>query len=1019
MYNKYDKYKANDKDAICNSRSYGKIKGNYCMSSKLLTKICLDKEDQQNYAMIEKKTEYYRLMFDFDFKENKEFIEPYLEKSDKILEYIIKNINKTLRKIFDLSDEHLQYVYAGKNKGKGVHLYYYNITVNNQIHLYIRRKLMEELEKDNKYPKNILNEIIDESVCKANSIRLFYCYKDGGYYFPSIEKSTLEIEKDPEKHFKYCFINTNKSESNLKLKIDEQDIINSIYGIKKETKNKAKSKETTDNIEKITDVGFLDLGEKKNVIYELMDILNISRINKYTDWVLLVYLCHNYGLHDEIITISKKSPKFNNQAINSINKIFKNNNKPAKPITLGTLIKWATEDNFTEAIKILEKYNIILNLNIKSTDEILLCKHKTKCNYKENSKYISSDFIEKALELISHNTNVFIIQSPTGSGKTTFINKILESLEVKKDVLSVVSRRSMIATHQNAFTIKLQSYLDTKTNLTNYITSLEYLQFLKKTDYRILILDEINSLINHFYSDTMNGRRLDSLYKLIAVIKNADIVLCCDANITETVFKLFENLNCDYYYYRNTYKNKENVKMVIYNPENNSEDYNIYEFCKLIKNDVINKKSVLIFSDSKNISIKVNTALLEYNNNLNYYLLINKDSGTLEDLNNCNQTFKNKCVITSPKICYGLDVLIEYNNIYCIYKNTNKINSMTALEYHQQYSRARNCKCVNILVVSQSKFKNKYISYDKNMAEQEQKYNNYKDNYDILLKKYKLVDELCATLSIEGITINKNSIFAEIHYYKTWYDNLFNRNKVQIIELLAKESGYTIEHKKLKGKFKKISYKKAIDNFNDQLEIIGKNIYDEIEFDDNNKAVSSNIMEQIENRKKFIEFDDLTRDDLKEIITENKKFTTYLNKKYLDLDREKFDTVVINIAKNEIPQLAKDNKLLNKIKILFELEELLQVKRYDINKIVISDDIVKTLKSSINKICPLFDGKIGHNIAKSRLINSINKITNTNRLQKFMADCYNNLGNIIIVNKKRIFTRTDKKINATTIYSFS
>jgi hypothetical protein len=38
----------------------------------------------------------------------------------------------------------------------------------------------------------------------------------------------------------------------------------------------------------------------------------------------------------------------------------------------------------------------------------------------------------------------------------------------------------------------------------------------------------------------------------------------------------------------------------------------------------------------------------------------------------------------------------------------------------------------------------------------------------------------------------------------------------------------------------------------------------------------------------------------------------------------------------------------------------------------------------------------------NRLTTKINKINSVNRLQKFVADCYNSLGNIIKISNKRI-----------------
>jgi hypothetical protein len=46
--------------------------------------------------LLKKKTEYYTLMFDFDFKESHEGYNNYKDKSVEIVDFIIDNINRIL-----------------------------------------------------------------------------------------------------------------------------------------------------------------------------------------------------------------------------------------------------------------------------------------------------------------------------------------------------------------------------------------------------------------------------------------------------------------------------------------------------------------------------------------------------------------------------------------------------------------------------------------------------------------------------------------------------------------------------------------------------------------------------------------------------------------------------------------------------------------------------------------------------------------------------------------------------------
>jgi len=62
---------------------------------------------------------------------------------------------------------------------------------------------------------------------------------------------------------------------------------------------------------------------------------------------------------------------------------------------------------------------------------------------------------------------------------------------------------------------------------------------------------------------------------------------------------------------------------------------------------------------------------------------------------NCNKTCQNKCVIFSPKIIYGLDFLIKYDEAYAIYKCT----SMDSLCFLQRYQEPINCKVIKMMFI--------------------------------------------------------------------------------------------------------------------------------------------------------------------------------------------------------------------------------------------------------------------------------------------------------------------------------
>lgn len=1101
------KYKTTSDKA--NYFSYGKIKGNFYIPDSKIREICLNKIVQQNYAFREKKSDYYRLMFDFDYKANNIFIKPFLKCTENITNDILIKIKKVLENIFNIkNNDDLNYVYSKNNKGLGVHIYFYNLIVNSHLHFYIRNQIIKELNNDNFisqvikkndlnlsikntfltyikselkinkdnykeanknidslirdtiikqlicnnnfellethidnfirnniYFNKVLDLIIDETICKNSSIRLFYLQKneDESYYYPDNKLSTIKINNNPSDDFKYCLVNTNNIKDSHELKIDENIIYNSlIFTSKKNIKKEIA-------IDKIEGFTFLSLGDNENLIKDLIKALDINkRFSDYKSWISLVFLFRNYNLYDEIIKYSKKiTDKFDNKSLETINKIFKKDiseieNK--KMIKIGSLIKFASEDNFYKTVKIMEKYNLQLQLKLNKSEDLLLCNHKDSIDYIENSKYISETFLNEIIkkQFDPDNTNkIYIIQSATGSGKTTLINSLLNKLNFKK-IISIVSRRSMISTHKVAFNkYKLSSYLDEIQNKKRFISSLEYLGNLYDTDYNCVILDEITSLLNHFYSDTMSNRRRASLYKLRQIIDNADIVIACDAHINECVLEFFEKLEMPFYFYKNTFKNKINIPLNLYTaPEKTNQSDAIISFCELIKDDVIKKKSILIFSDSRAITIFVKKILMRYNSNESDYLLFNRDSGDLNDLNNLNTLAVNKITIASPSIIYGVDLLVNFDNIYCIYKNVSKDTGMSPLEYIQQYSRARNTKAINILITNSKymQFKNKFISFKKNKQIEKKDFRLFKKEYNKIIKKYNLVNELLINNQLND-EIDDNSLFSAVHYYKTWYDRLFSNNKIQLIKLLAEESGLTINDINLKitKSINDLTLKDSIIEFENKIVSLSDKIYNEIkDFNDNDKKIAINIMQQIENRKKYLDLSDLklqNDDYLKKIITSEDEFNTYINKKYLEKPKDEFEKFIANMAKVDLAYIQKDNKLINKIKILFKIEELINFERFKLRKIKPNDEELKKIKENLLKmndeIIIFFQGLKSKKCLSIKIKNQINKINCPNKLAKWIANLYNSFGNVIKIGTKiKLIKIANNKRKKITIYKF-
>ena len=316
-----------------------------------------------NYCFVEVRSEYYKCMFDLDFKPYYE--EKYLKNHMTITNYIIEKITNSLKKI-SVGSLTMDYILLRKNKGLGVHIIYPFLIINSEIHMKIYNNIMLEIKEENLYNIEIMEKIIDKGVIQSKSIRLPYNVSLGEYYYPIIEESTYTFEnkKSKEEHVKTCLINTICNSSNIELKIiiedddeTEQNIYNdddTMSNITMETfetlelKYKSKIKEDQKKIEVE-----INTKNEKEKIFKIANIININYLDNYDDWIKICWSLRSISNEYKQICkeISKKSKKYNEHEFNKIwNEYSKNR------ITGGTLYHYAKKSNHTKFIEIQNEY---------------------------------------------------------------------------------------------------------------------------------------------------------------------------------------------------------------------------------------------------------------------------------------------------------------------------------------------------------------------------------------------------------------------------------------------------------------------------------------------------------------------------------------------------------------------------------------------------------------------------------------------------------------------------------------
>lgn len=162
---------------------YGKV----VESLKLRYYELVERINDKEYFYNEIKEQYYKLYFDIDYHYKYSFIQDYNDYTNKIIDVIISILNKMF-----VNPDTL-YIYGKKDTGNGVHLYFYNLIVTQEIHTYILNEIYLYFMNIEKVLLKYIKQIIDYHVICNGTLRLFYFNFKNGYYYPSVEQSTYNL----------------------------------------------------------------------------------------------------------------------------------------------------------------------------------------------------------------------------------------------------------------------------------------------------------------------------------------------------------------------------------------------------------------------------------------------------------------------------------------------------------------------------------------------------------------------------------------------------------------------------------------------------------------------------------------------------------------------------------------------------------------------------------------------------------------------------------------------------------
>jgi hypothetical protein len=615
----------------------------------------------------------------------------------------------------------------------------------------------------------------------------------------------------------------------------------------------------------------------------LLNKLDKSYLENYIKWLIILTILKNLDKFEIFDNWSKKcSAKYNyneNLKMWNANKGF---------IDINYLIKKINEEHKLN-LKLIQRYKPIENKINAMVQKVII--NKEKLEFDDN---------------LLKNNNVLIIESDTGTGKTTHVAKQIKKYIGDNNIYQVFSIVNLInlANQQlktfNEQQILLISYKDEKKyfitdHIVICINSLILLKYMDDEYFKnkILYLDEINSLFETLTHNDLLIPNIKIVYEIfIKFIKYSHKIIVSDATIQQNVFDLllkYRNDN-DSKHIINEYKKHQKINAI----RVLDEELFLNKIFERIKND----KYFLFGCDSCTIVTKFyNLCIDKYKDKKDNFILITADSKFI--LTDASTQFKNKWVFYSPSISSGVDFSINEKQDHFIYAKGDSINPTTI---YQQSTRNRNIDKLYYY------FEPKQQNFIFDTLDNTKKY------YSQLINTNDVLNNVCRQLNEDDETYIIENKFFELFCYNEYIKDLYNTNKRIHYEQILKNRGFILS---IEGEEKKLSTKtkKGIKNVMLELNEIEQYLKDEQE--------NKDFDYKYEKLRILISYFNLKDDELE-------TYKTFLTKKY---EREHYFNFIKLIKSDEKKMLEKK----------YSEENSYEIKQFDTieNKI----NIIKTIYS--------------------------------------------------------------------------
>jgi hypothetical protein len=668
---------------------------------------------------------------------------------DLILDNLLPLLNTKIKKNFNIDEPEIIILISNTLLKLSIHIIYVNV-------------IFEDIYSMGYFLVDYYN-IIDKNIYKKGCFRMLYCNKIGKFNTLIFYKSynyNYNYNNDYQLFIDSCLCSNTKSNI-VDYKFDK---------INKKSCGYIKQTIHTNYQQNITNYKYTK--PNFNIIKKALETVSL---NDYDDWFHITCAIKNLYLgldNDDALELYK--------IYNNVCSSYSNYNED---YNLNTF------DNIEPTISI--NY-LFYTANIKYYIKPIYDYKSFMFNPNNHKNIIIDNSIN-----INININKLVkyklicLKSPTGTGKTKYLKDLISHLKIK-NIISIVSRVNLAGEHQKS--INLQFYKELDYNDYNYCNKLVIqLESLSKCNYKlyengILILDEINSLLSHLRSPTMNNRRAICYKYLITLIKNAKYIIAMDADLCDWNIDFIKEIQqMDYIVYYNTIKNKLKIPATFY--------FNDKILINQMIDDIKANKFFVACFDSLKWMMRIIEYIKEKLSGFDPLVYSSKVKYDLID----TKTWDDRFVFYTPTIIYGISYENFNRDVYCfIYKN-----HLNPLQIYQMINRVR---CLNNAYIYCNEKTSKIIYDDIHMIKKEEDY------------KIKTFNTLFENINLG---INEKPYNIMYHNYK-FIDLILKTNiKYYLIDMLI-EKGFNIRYNNI-IKNKDIKIKTVIDKtdiVNKLLEIL-------------------------------------------------------------------------------------------------------------------------------------------------------------------------------------------------------